>query len=254
MTRLERLTVRNHRGSPVPAVLGFLLVAGGALAAAVGARVGPISAADAVTSGAALLVALVGFVDDLVPEGPRGLRGHVVALANGQVTTGAVKVVAIIAASLITVAASTRTAGISRISGVILIAGATNLWNGLDVRPGRALKWFLLLAAAGAVGWPHAPPFGIGVAIAALVALFPDLRERAMLGDAGANLLGFTAGVALYARSPSSWIPYAAAVMVVLNIVADTVSLSRVIEAVPPLRWFDRVGTLREDGVEKTGA
>ena len=254
MTLLRRLTVRNYRGAPVPAVLGFLLVAGGALAAAVGAWVGPISAADVVASVAALLVALAGFVDDLVPGGPRGIRGHVVALANGQVSTGAMKVVVIIAASLTTVAASTRTGGLTRVSGVILIAGATNLWNGLDVRPGRALKWFLLLAATGALWWRHAPPFGIGVTLAALVAIFPDLRERAMLGDAGANLLGFTAGVALYTRSPSSWIPYAAAAMVVLNIVADTVSFSRVIEAVPPLRWFDRIGTFRQDGAEKTGA
>lgn len=253
MKLVQRLTVQNHRGSPVPAVLGFLLVAGGALAVVSGVVAGTINIAGAVASGAALMVALAGLVDDLVPGGPRGLRGHMVALMHGQVSTGMVKVVVIAGVSLITVAASARTGGVSRISGIVLIAGATNLWNGLDVRPGRALKWFLLLAATGAVWLPSIGPFGIGVAIAALVALLPDLRERAMLGDAGANLLGFTAGLTLYVRSPDPWMPYVAAAMVVLNIVAETASLSRVIGAVAPLRWFDSIGTIPAHGAESSG-
>lgn len=249
----QRLTVRNHRGTPVPAVLGFVLAAGGALAVAGAVLAGWINAAGAVASGAALMVGVAGLTDDLAPPGPRGLRGHMVALAHGQVTTGAVKLVVITAASLITVAASARTGGVVRVSGVLLIAASTNLWNGLDVRPGRAVKWFLVLAITGVVWTPHAGPFAIGVGAAAFAVLIPDLRERAMLGDAGANLLGFTAGVALYLRSPASWIPYQAAAMVVLNVVADTASLSRVIETVPPLRWFDRIGTLPTDGGEETG-
>ena len=36
----------------------------------------------------------------------------------------------------------------------------------------------------------------------------------------------------------------AAAIAVVINAVAETVTLSRVIEAVPPLRWFDALGRL----------
>jgi hypothetical protein len=31
-----------------------------------------------------------------------------------------------------------------------------------------------------------------------------------------------------------------------LNVLADTVTLSRVIDAVPPLRWFDRLGRAAE--------
>ncbi len=33
-------------------------------------------------------------------------------------------------------------------------------------------------------------------------------------------------------------------IAVVVNAVAETVTLSRVIEAVPPLRWFDGLGRL----------
>ena len=76
-------------------------------------------------------------------------------------------------------------------------------------------------------------------------ALILDLRERAMLGDSGANLLGFAVGAQLAASLPvwSLWI--AAVAIVGVNVLADTVTLSRVIEAIPPLRWFDGVGRVR---------
>jgi UDP-GlcNAc:undecaprenyl-phosphate GlcNAc-1-phosphate transferase len=248
-----RLMVPNHRGVPVPAVLGLVLVTGGALAVAVAALNGSINGAGAVASGAALLVASAGLVDDLASTGPRGLRGHLAALAHGQVTTGAAKLLVITGASFITVAAAERAGSLVRLCGVLLIAGSTNLWNGLDVRPGRATKWFLVVCATGVVWMPHAGPFAVGVAAGAIVALIPDLRERAMLGDAGANLLGFTAGLALYVRSPASWIPYEAIAMVVANFVAETVSLSRVIDAVPPLRWFDQAGCVRAARTQESG-
>jgi hypothetical protein len=247
------LSVRNHRGAPVPAVLGLVLVAGGVLAVAAAALNCWINAAGAVASGAALMVALAGLVDDLTPAGPRGLRGHLTALVHGEVTTGAVKLLVITGASLVTVAAGARAGSLVRLCGVLLIAGSANLWNGLDVRPGRAIKWFLVVAATGVVWMPHAGPFAIGVTVGAIVALVPDLREGAMLGDTGANLLGFTAGIALYVRSPASWIPYEAIAVVLMNILADTVSLSRVIDAVPPLRWFDRSGQLPAERAEETG-
>ncbi|MEA2556199.1 MAG: hypothetical protein QOI60_1530 [Actinomycetota bacterium] len=253
MRALGRLSVRNHRGVSVPAVLGLLLVIGGLVSVVAAALKGWINAAGAMASGAALMVAVAGLVDDVTPTGPRGLRGHLAAFVHGQVTTGAVKLLVITGASLVTVAAGARPGSLIRLCGVLLIAGSTNLWNGLDVRPGRATKWFLVVAATGVVWMPHAGPFAIGVTVGALVALAPDLRERAMLGDAGANLLGFTAGVALYVRSPESWIPFEAIAVVALNIVADTVSLSRVIDAVPPLRWFDRAGQLRAERAEETG-
>jgi hypothetical protein len=37
-----------------------------------------------------------------------------------------------------------------------------------------------------------------------------DLRESAMLGDGGANLLGFAAGIALYGALPDPWVAVAA--------------------------------------------
>jgi UDP-GlcNAc:undecaprenyl-phosphate/decaprenyl-phosphate GlcNAc-1-phosphate transferase len=91
-------------------------------------------------------------------------------------------------------------------------------------------------------GWPSAP-FVPGVWLASVLVLPWDVRERAMLGDAGANLLGFTIGVALFGALTDAQVVVAAAIGVTLNVLADTVTLSRLIDGVPPLRWYDRLGT-----------
>jgi hypothetical protein len=134
---------------------------------------------------------------------------------------------------------------LSSIAAVIVIAGCTNVWNGLDVRPGRALKWFLLVVGVSvAARLRFDVGSAAGVWIASGVALPIDLRERAMLGDAGANLLGFTVGLQLAATLPPSALLPAAIVAIALNVVADTLTFSRAIAAVPPIRWFDQVGRL----------
>jgi hypothetical protein len=81
---------------------------------------------------------------------------------------------------------------------------------------------------------------------AALAVLWPDLRERGMLGDSGANLLGFLAGAEIVRRLPEAWLPVAVGVVVALNLLAETVTFSRTIEWAPPLAWFDRLGRLPE--------
>jgi hypothetical protein len=131
---------------------------------------------------------------------------------------------------------------------VILIAACANVRNGLT-RPGRALKAFvpLVLAVVCFVEWDLVPTL-VGIALALPIALVIDLRERAMLGDAGANLVGFTAGVALFVALPDRGVAIAAATAVGLNVLADTVTLSRVIEQLPVLRWLDSLGRVRPEG------
>jgi hypothetical protein len=224
-------------------VLGIALAAAGT-AGAVGLgielRVG--SAQWAATAGC-LLVFAAGLMDDLHPSGPRGLRGHIREFLAGRMTTGILKLVVAVAAAVIVVALMGRGTAPGRLGSVVLVAGAANLWNGLDVRPGRALKAFLavvtplLLATLGSLVL-----FTFALWPAAVLSLFPDLREKAMLGDSGSNLLGFAAGVQLVASLPDWAIWAAAALVVALNLLAETVTLSRVIEAVPPIRWIDRLG------------
>ena len=64
-----------------------------------------------------------------------------------------------------------------------------------------------------------------------------------MLGDAGANALGAVLGLALLQRHPAR-AGSALAVLLALTAASEVVSYSRVIDAVPPLRWADRAGRL----------
>ena len=241
---------QNYRGEQLPAVLGLVAIAPGAIVglfaglAIVTGQGRSLDAAAWISLGGSLLVFGSGLMDDLMPSGPRGLRAHLRSVASGHVTTGILKLVVIAGSSVVVVAAQPVHPGATRLAGVVLLAACANLWNGLDVRPGRALKYFVL--AAGAVLVAGVPlrlaPSLPGVLLGAIIALPADLRERAMLGDGGSNLLGFTAGLGLYLVLATPWVWVAAAVAVTLNVLADTVTLSRLIDTVGPLRWFDRLG------------
>lgn len=185
------------------------------------------------TSDLALLVAVlgagvVGLGDDLHGDpGPKGFGGHLRALAHGRVTSGVAKILGIGMASL---AAALLMAGGRPLAGAVVIAGCANLLNLFDLRPGRALKVALLVAL---------PLRAWAVAVPAALLLWPDLRERLMLGDAGANAFGAALGVRLAVAEPV-W--PVVAVVVGLTLLSEWVSFSRVVDAVPPLRWLDRLG------------
>jgi UDP-N-acetylmuramyl pentapeptide phosphotransferase/UDP-N-acetylglucosamine-1-phosphate transferase len=242
---LTRFEVENHRGRRVPRVLGCWLAPAAVAGTILGATVLPAPAFQWGALAGALMAFGAGLVDDLSPIGPRGVRNHLRELAAGHMTTGILKLIVTVASAILVTALLEPTGGLSFIAAVVVIAGCTNVWNGLDVRPGRALKWFLLVVGVSVAARLR---FDVGSAagawIASWVALPIDLRERAMLGDAGANLLGFTVGVQLAATLPPSALLPAAIVAIALNVVADTLTFSRIIVAVPPIRWFDQVGRL----------
>lgn len=242
---LARFEVQNYRGRNVPQILGIAIAAYGViLVLGLWKHMDP--ARWGLVAGAGLVFA-AGLIDDLAPVGPRGLRNHVRELASGHMTTGILKLIVTLGASVLAVALVDRGDGTTRLASVVLVAGTTNVWNGLDVRPGRALKVFVLatlvLTLIGARG---AAMVVVVLAPIALVALWFDVRERAMLGDAGANLLGFSVGVALVASLPSWTIVGASAAAVGMNILAETVTFSRVIDSTAPLRWFDRLGRVSD--------
>ena len=64
-----------------------------------------------------------------------------------------------------------------------------------------------------------------GVVLGSAAGLWFDLHERAMLGDGGANLLGFTIGLGLYLVLPDPGVVVAAAVAVAINAIAETATL-----------------------------
>jgi len=191
--------------------------------------------------GAAIVFA-AGVVDDGYGGPVRGLRGHLRALRSGHLTTGGLKLAAAVLAAAITVAWTPRDHLWADLLALIAIAGCTNVWNGLDIAPGRALKGFLIVALVLLAADLKA--FLLVCTGAATAVLIPDLRERGMLGDSGANLLGFLAGAEIVRRLPEVWLIPAVLIVIGLNVLAETVTFSRTIEAIPPLRWFDGLGRL----------
>lgn len=247
----SRLSIENHRGVMVPRSLGLWL-AGAATASTLivawSRPSGPVDRGGWGALVATLVVFAAGLVDDLAPAGPRGLGDHLRALSSGRMSTGILKLVVVVGAATVVVGVQDVGTAPVRLAGVVLVAGCANVWNGLDVRPGRALK-FGLLTIVGLVGLPlNLLPTLPGVALGSAVALGPDLRERAMLGDAGANLLGFTIGLGLFLVLPGWGVVGASAVVVALNLLAETVTFSRAIGSTAPLRWFDEIGRLPDRG------
>ncbi len=237
----------NRRGRAIPATLGWAFAVGAAgIALVVADQIRAVGVRDSQAGellGAAI-VFVAGVIDDGFGGTVRGLRGHLRALLSGHLTTGGVKLGAAVLAAAITVAWTPRDHLWADLLALVAIAGCTNVWNGLDVAPGRALKGFVVVAIVLLV--VDLKAFLLVCTGAAVTTLVPDLRERGMLGDSGANLLGFLAGAEIVRRLPEVWLIPAAVIVIGLNVLAETVTFTRTIAAIAPLRWFDRLGRIPE--------
>jgi hypothetical protein len=190
--------------------------------------------------------ALLGLFDDVWESPERGFRGHVAALRAGKATGGGLKLLAGSALAVAVAATESTSLGWAIAHGAI-IAMTANVFNGLDVRPGRSIKAFLL-AALPLVIMVSAVSATLAAAVGAAIAFAPhDLRERAMLGDAGGNALGALVGGAVVFADPAAWLRYALlAVLVALTAISESPGYSRAIDALPPLRALDRAGRVSE--------
>jgi len=244
----------NHRGEPVTLLEGPAVAAGalaGVLAQAGLARraqAGLIPAsgspgasgwrrAAAMALGGAGAAAF-GAYDDLAGSGDRrGFRGHLGALRQGEVTTGAVKLGGIGVTGVV----SAALAGGSPVDVILnagLVAGGANLLNLFDLRPGRAIK----VAAASGVLLGAAGQDSVAAPLGAALALLPeDLGERAMLGDAGANALGAMLGASAAGLSRTGRIALLIAI-IGITAASEKVSFTKVIARTPALNWLDMLG------------
>ncbi|WP_436759928.1 hypothetical protein [Streptosporangium sp. V21-05] len=235
----------NHRGEPITLLEGPAFVAGAGAAAAVipglpgGVRV---AALLAVAGGGGL-----GAYDDLYgATSSKGFRGHLSALAKGEVTSGAVKILGIGATGLAAAAVTSRDPFDVVVNGG-LIAGSANLANLFDLRPGRAVKVGLLagapLLAAGLLKGDPVPATLAALPMGAAAALLPeDLGERAMLGDAGANALGALLGLAAAVTLGRPGRLAVLGTVVALTAASEKVSFTKVIAGNPLLHRVDMLG------------
>jgi UDP-N-acetylmuramyl pentapeptide phosphotransferase/UDP-N-acetylglucosamine-1-phosphate transferase len=238
-------TRTNHRGDQLTLLEGPAAAAGAAAVAAI--TPGLTGRQRAALTAAGLGSAAFGCYDDLAGSGDRrGFRGHLGALAKGEVTSGAVKIVGIGGTGL-TAAVLLGGSPVDVVINTGLTAGGANLLNLFDLRPGRAIKVALaggaLLAAGAPARFRGTAHRAIAAPVGAALALLPeDLGERAMLGDAGANALGGMIGAAAAVGLPRSARVVLLAGIAGLTAASEVVSFTKVIERTPPLRWLDMLG------------
>lgn len=243
----------NVRGVEVPVGVGVLLpvvLVAAAAGLVLAERLGWVELHDGALRtavAAATGFGLVGLLDDLAGDATsKGFSGHLRALGHARLTTGAVKLFGGGAVAVLVASAGSLERPGRLLADAALIALAANLANLLDRAPGRVAKVALVAAvpialAAGADDRLVGPAVVVGVTLALL---WPDLREDLMLGDTGANVLGATLGLAVVLTTAAATRTVVLAVVLVLNLVSEWVSFSRVIDRTPPLRALDRLGRL----------
>jgi UDP-GlcNAc:undecaprenyl-phosphate GlcNAc-1-phosphate transferase len=248
------LVRENYRGAVLAFPLGAVLATAALVALAPLAVLNDRADLDLLDPGLRqwipylLGVAFLGFLDDALGQGatagtPRGWRGHARALREGRLSTGAIKALGALALAAYVVSGR----GLESwryLADVALLLLATNAFNLLDLRPGRAEKGLALLGAGLCLGaWTLAPVELLGIfAGPVLVGAWLTLRERAMLGDTGSNLIGAVAGVWLLTTLGGDGRLVALAVVLALTIYGELRSISVAVERVPPLRWLDSLG------------
>ncbi|WP_354697424.1 hypothetical protein [Paraconexibacter sp. AEG42_29] len=264
-------TVKNYRGAELACPLGIILVA------AIALTLGALQAIDSfgwhgdglffvVSPVFVLGVAALGLFDDAYSGPSRGWRGHGAAVRRGEFPSGLLKAVGTVglAAYAIQLPPYPETGNLAALDigpyivadpdshtapyllSVVVLVLSTNLFNIIDLRPGRAAKGllFVVIGCTIAVGTELLDAFGVYLGAIAVVAVY-DLRERGMLGDTGANLLGAVAGLMLVTSITSTLgLALCAAVLLAITAYGEFRSISAFVERTPGLRHLDSVGRI----------
>jgi hypothetical protein len=193
-------------------------------------------------------IALLGLFDDTIGRGeaddsPRGWRGHLRAAGRGELSAGLVKAIGALGLAAYVVSGRGRHE-LDYLADLALLLLATNLFNLLDLRPGRVEKALALLGLGLCLGaWTLDPLKVMGLFVGpVLVCAAFTLREQAMLGDSGSYLAGAIAGVWLLTTLGHDGRLIALAVVAALTIYGEFRSISSAIDRLPLLRQLDSLG------------
>lgn len=233
----------NYKGAHVAPALGIVI----ALSAIAGySMLAALTCADERTLAVVLgmvVSAFIGLLDDVAGrDSGKGFHGHFGRPFSARgVSTGVLKAVFV---SLAAVIASRSVFGppwqvLLRAAGIALTA---NLFNLLDLRPGRCIKVYLAVSALAAVSLEFDVLKYAPVVVGAVMVLRADLQARAMLGDCGSNLLGFVAGCQVTLTAPIWFAAVWLGAVLILNVASERYSFTSVIESNRVLRWLDMLG------------
>ena len=239
----------NYRERQLPFPFGILIIASALLALiplTLLAKLGSVEVFYPQLRLAALYilgVSLLGLIDDNFTDHSRGWRGHTARTLSGGFSTGALKAAGSLSLALYVTAQQHLSTGRYLLAAAVLVL-ATNAFNLLDLRPGRSTKALLLLGAGLSIGCANVRAlWALGLfAAPALVAGVYDLRERAMLGDTGANLIGGIGGLWILFTLSTTGQVVALALLLLITIYGEFRSISGLVERTPGLRELDSWG------------
>lgn len=189
-------------------------------------------------------ISFLGFIDDMLGQRDTlGFRGHFGALFRGKLTTGGLKAVGGGFVAFF-IACFCSAGWLNIILNTLILALFTNLLNLFDLRPGRAIKGWLitllivLIAAHGRIDYLLLAPL-----LGAVLWYFSyDLKAHTMMGDAGSNVLGFALGFFTVTSLSLGFRVGFLIFLIAMHIFTEKFSLSQVIEKTAVLRFIDQLG------------
>ena len=184
-----------------------------------------------------------GALDDLIGNrNVSGLKGHFKSLFKGELTTGGFKALFGGFVGLV-VSVCISSSIVDIIVNTLIIALSTNLMNLFDLRPGRAIKAYLVIMIPIYITLTGSTKVFPLLILPNVLAYFnTDLKARGMMGDTGSNVLGISIGV-LMARGYGikvrlAWLVF----LILMHLITEKFSLTKIIEKNKVLKFIDDLG------------
>lgn len=247
----------NYRGENIPAASGLIFL----IILPIGFGLGFLLAINCFTSVNAVLYLLVvlgmglaGFIDDCLGDhGAKGFKGHLKAFwKDKKLTTGLLKALFGGAIALVFSIANARLNGFGNYPWIVgidflLVALVPNIINLFDLRPGRAGKAYLIIMITVLLlslnrNFIVYTGLFLPITIILLIYLPYDLKAKMMLGDVGSNLLGSSLGMMMVWMLSDFGKIIALIIFISLQLAAEKISFSEIIERYRPLKYFDQLG------------
>ncbi len=248
------LVQQNYRGVKIPFMYGFAItIPAIALLANITLPRDSISTTNnpQLWIFAIISFTILGVADDIAGDRTvKGLKGHLLALTmSHKITTGLVKAVVGLAVGLFCGKAIGLDT-VMKVSGGLTISLCANAFNLLDLRPGRASGTFVLtsviLSAVALQQHQNAALLLICVLLPTALEWIVDSRALAMMGDTGSNVIGASMGLAIVSFQSTAINVLSVIGLIGLHILAERVSLTKVITSCAPLNWLDHQTGVRD--------
>ena len=129
------------------------------------------------------------------------------------------------------------------IVATLVVALSTNMMNLFDLRPGRAIKAYVILAIIIFLASAKFNREVMMLIVPAVLAYFYfDLRALTMMGDAGSNVLGVSIGVFIVSSFDLPVQLVSLVLLVAIHVLTEKFSLTKIIENNKFLNYVDKLG------------